>query len=261
MQLYEKSTHFILELLQNADDNSYDCSNPTLNFTYTPGSLRVDSNEVGFSASNVEAICSIQESTKRSTGYIGEKGIGFKSLFKVADIVWISSRQYSFKFDKREPLGMITPTWASFPKPTIPKWTSFFLQLSVDYDEAELIQELLNFDITLLMFLKSIREINIKVTQSDGKQLTKKLLKTEENEQDDIVTVLQDGPTSSRYLICRHSAQGLPLEHKRMNASSSDMLLAFSIIKASQEPQLGLQNVYAFLPIRKCGFKVREPNQ
>ena len=38
----KKDTHFLLELIQNADDNSHDCGNPTLSFTYKPGCLRID---------------------------------------------------------------------------------------------------------------------------------------------------------------------------------------------------------------------------
>jgi HSP90 family molecular chaperone len=109
--LYEKSTHFLLEIIQNADDNTYNTSTPTLSFSYKPGSLRIDCNEVGFTADNVEAICAINRSTKsakKTAGeYIGEKGIGFKSVFKAADVVWISSRE--FKFDQSKFLGMVTP--------------------------------------------------------------------------------------------------------------------------------------------------------
>ncbi|KAM5385312.1 hypothetical protein ACJZ2D_000953 [Fusarium nematophilum] len=80
----------LLELIQNAEDNTYDCATPSLSFTYKRGSLRVDCNEIGFSDSNVRAICKIGESTKaglgRSARYIGEKGIGFKSVFKVASV-------------------------------------------------------------------------------------------------------------------------------------------------------------------------------
>jgi HSP90 family molecular chaperone len=74
-----------------------------LSFSYAPGSLRIDCNEVGFTAGNVEAICAINQSTKsakKADGeYIGEKGIGFKSVFKAADLVWISSHEYMFKLD------------------------------------------------------------------------------------------------------------------------------------------------------------------
>ena len=72
--LYSKKTHFVLELIQNADDNSYPAgSTPTLLMSSQGRRMFVHCNEVGFDASNVRAICSIGKSTKNtSSGYIGE---------------------------------------------------------------------------------------------------------------------------------------------------------------------------------------------
>jgi hypothetical protein len=59
------------------------------------GYLWVACNEDGFTESNVQAICEISDSTKRISGsrkgFIGEKGIGFRSVFSVADKVGVSS--------------------------------------------------------------------------------------------------------------------------------------------------------------------------
>lgn len=72
-ELYSKSTHFVLELVQNADDNKYaEGVTPTLSLLLDPDKLTVWCNEVGFNAQNVRAICSIGKSTKTSnSGYIG----------------------------------------------------------------------------------------------------------------------------------------------------------------------------------------------
>ena len=46
----------------------------------------LSSNDIGFMGDDVEAICAIGESTKkRKEGFIGQKGIGFKSVFSVTD--------------------------------------------------------------------------------------------------------------------------------------------------------------------------------
>src|ERR1017187_9806626 len=96
-ELNSKETHFILELLQNAEDNEYADKQPELalsisvdNPTSTPladGCLVVLNNEVGFQLENVRSLCSVGQSTKkeRNHGYIGEKGIGFKSVFRVTN--------------------------------------------------------------------------------------------------------------------------------------------------------------------------------
>ena len=93
--LYSKDTHFIFELIQNAEDNTYQAVEPSLSFRLvkvdptaathgTYGALIIQNNEIGFSSENVDAICAVGKTTKiKIQGYIGEKGIGFKSVFRV----------------------------------------------------------------------------------------------------------------------------------------------------------------------------------
>lgn len=260
-QLYERSTHFLLELIQNADDNSYTTPTPTLNFSYKPGYLRIDCNEVGFTSENVEAICSISRSTKggKTTDgeYIGEKGIGFKSVFKAADVVWISSRELTFKFDKTKFLGMVTPVWAELPEPTRIGWTSIYLKFSKTYEEEALLDELRTFDANLLIFLRRVREINIRVTDAHETSCEQKIWKADSQQEQHSVTILHAGKDTSPYLIRSHAIQDLPKEQKRPNWSRTKVLLGFPVAEASEEPRLVPQKVYAFLPIRNYGLKVR----
>ena len=105
-QLYSKPTHFLLELLQNADDNAYAAdTTPKLSVVYRDdGFLWFGCNERGFSEANLRALCTVDESTKKVQGtskeYTGEKGIGFKSVFRVADVVWIKSGALSVSLAK-----------------------------------------------------------------------------------------------------------------------------------------------------------------
>jgi hypothetical protein len=84
-QLYTDITHFILELIQNADDNVYHANlHPTLRLQLARSELLVECNEIGFSEENVRAICDLNASTKKwrkkvDDGFIGEKGIGKKN--------------------------------------------------------------------------------------------------------------------------------------------------------------------------------------
>ncbi|CAO2650180.1 Nn.00g014720.m01.CDS01 [Neocucurbitaria sp. VM-36] len=258
-QLYDKSTHFLLELLQNADDNAYKCQTPTMNLTYRPGSLRIDCNEVGFSEENVKAICSIGESTKkglnRSSGYIGEKGIGFKSVFKVADIVWISSRQFNFKFDRSQDLGIIAPLWEDFPEPTIPGYTSFFMRLADGHHEEELMQDIRLLDPTLLVFLRRIRELNLSITRTDESIWSTRLSRTDTWESGNLVVNLSQGDSSVQYLVTKHVVNHVVNEIKRPGCLESELLLAFPITDKSNERKGAIQSVYAFLPIRSYGFR------
>jgi hypothetical protein len=69
--LYSKSAHFVLELVQNADDNSYAAGVvPTIEF-HQKGQqqqqleeLVVCNNERGFREGDVEALCDVSRSTK-----------------------------------------------------------------------------------------------------------------------------------------------------------------------------------------------------
>jgi hypothetical protein len=67
-------------------------------YSYKSGILRIDCNEKGFSRTNMEALCVNRRSTKKcgdnSAAFIGEKGMGFKSVFKMANVVGITSGFY-----------------------------------------------------------------------------------------------------------------------------------------------------------------------
>ncbi|OCK83978.1 hypothetical protein K432DRAFT_463823 [Lepidopterella palustris CBS 459.81] len=230
-ELYTKSTHFLLELIQNADDNTYNSRNPTLNFSYKNGGLRVDCNEIGFTPSNVKAICTIKGSTKaglgHSTRYIGEKGIGFKSVFKVANVVHIFSRNFSFKFDKRQPVGMVAPIWEKFPEKTLRDHTSFYLQLSGDYAEDELVHEIRQLDPRMLIFLRQLKEINLTIARNNEKPWTQSLRRTDKVENGTLFTTLHQESSSWKYVITRHHFEDLPPEPKRPGCSNSEVLIAF----------------------------------
>ncbi|KAM0617931.1 hypothetical protein ACHAP0_001196, partial [Verticillium nonalfalfae] len=160
-------THFLLELIQNADDNMYTADAPTLAISYRPGRVRIDCNERGFSRKNIEAICRICQSTKsgrsKSAGFVGEKGIGFKAVFKVASTVWISSGHYSFRFDRDGHLGMIAPIWDAFPEASKPGFTSIYLKLARDCNEGGIVDELRSYDAKILIFLRRLQRLEIDV--------------------------------------------------------------------------------------------------
>ncbi|MGN0805282.1 MAG: sacsin N-terminal ATP-binding-like domain-containing protein [Candidatus Coproplasma sp.] len=106
---------YINELLQNADDCKYPESvTPEFRLEIDKGLKIIGTryNEIGFKKSNVRAITAIGESTKKklmdgeksSDNLIGEKGVGFKSVFAVADKVSIYSGDFCFSLSAKEPL-------------------------------------------------------------------------------------------------------------------------------------------------------------
>ena len=75
-ELYAGNVHFVLELIQNADDNHYHpgCT-PTLRMVAAQNKLLFVNNEAGFREKDILALCSIGASTKKASdaGYIGNK--------------------------------------------------------------------------------------------------------------------------------------------------------------------------------------------
>ena len=145
-ELYCEDSHFLFELLQNADDNRYDPDSiPTLaieldRHAESDGKevfeLLVFNNELGFRVDDVRALCDVGASTKAlpddvaaAAAMTGEKGIGFKAVFRVTATPEIHSRSaindtaFHFRFeahDSANPLGMIVPHWCR----EHPRWQS-----------------------------------------------------------------------------------------------------------------------------------------
>lgn len=141
-----------------------------MKITYSKNTLRFDTNEVGFDMANLEALCSIGNSSKASSRqdrrYIGEKGIGFKSVFRVSTEVYVLSGHYSFKFKRDSPLGMITPIWVDkFPGTPLPGFTSILLVLSQQWNAGSIIEQLRCLDARYLMFLRKLREIEVQASE------------------------------------------------------------------------------------------------
>ena len=100
-----KPQRFLMELLQNIDDANY-LKEPYVKISFQNNRLILNYNETGFTKENVAAITAIGDSTKQylaNENITGEKGIGFKSIFNVANTVEIHSNNYHFILSDEEP--------------------------------------------------------------------------------------------------------------------------------------------------------------
>ncbi|TGJ84215.1 hypothetical protein E0Z10_g4585 [Xylaria hypoxylon] len=245
--LYQNSMHFLLEILQNSDDSEFQDSDPVMKITYHNRTIRFDTNEVGFRRRDVEAICSVGNSSKKELGQrkrrIGEKGIGFKSVFRISEVVSITSGYYSFRFTTQEPLGMLAPICSPFPGDIVEGHTSMLLQLSPNIDVDEVVGDLKKLDVA---DDGSVTEIALQ--QKTGHPTL--------SSGSDICAVEPD--SLSPYLIFRHTASHLPTEEKRAGWNESEIILAFPMGLWASASLVGLSkpnNVYSFLPIRDYGFQ------
>lgn len=185
----------------------------------------------------------------------GEKGIGFKSVFTVANEVHISSGPYTFHFDRTAQLGMITPVWGS-AYPRRRGWTTFHLRLAPSENGTDLSAQLSGLRPTLLLFLRQLRSLNViapGVAQHGALQIRR-----EDGPGDDLVSLerIHDGErTVERYVLVRHLARTPSQEPGREGIEQSEIMLAFPVTE-SGEPVIEMQEVHAFLPLRCYGFNV-----
>ena len=101
-QLYSDKTHFIYELVQNADDNK----SRHLELQLGENELLVWNDGCQFSKKDVRSICSIGLSNKDLT-QIGNFGIGFKAVYAYTDLPEIYSGDERFRIRNfKEPEGI-----------------------------------------------------------------------------------------------------------------------------------------------------------
>ena len=172
---YKESTHFLYELLQNAEDSSERryMKSKTENTFYAKIELYEDRLEFRhngdpFDLKDVEGICGIVNTTKtEELGMIGKFGIGFKSVYAYTKTPKIYSGEFSFsisdyvlpnKIEKRNDLK------ASETLIVVP-FNDVELNSKSSYQKIK--SKLSNIDYNILLFLNRIRKLSITV---DGKE-------------------------------------------------------------------------------------------
>ncbi|CAH0043331.1 unnamed protein product [Clonostachys solani] len=280
--LYSSTARFIFELLQNADDNSYKATrqaggDPCVSFSVYPDRLVLECNEDGFTAENVRAICNLGKSSKKGAqGYIGEKGIGFKSVFIAAWKVEIQSGALSFYFQHRKQdtgIGMINPIWFD-PETTLPaNTTRMTLHFHEDVKQADIVQLLRNLQVEILLFLQKLKVINISVygehNESPAWSRVVRMKRSDPSSDTAEIRVKETGSSANapgqsvyRFFVVRHEAKNLqPNENRQYDAketekkawSTSQVIVAFPLDKNSQ-PIIQSQELFAFMPVRRVGF-------
>jgi len=176
--LYSRDTHFIFELIQNAEDNEYSSSvPPRLAFEICLQEIEgksgpvliVHNNETGFEEKHVRALCQVGKSTKqKAQGYIGEKGIGFKSVFRVTTCPYIFSNGFQFclpEHDSETGLGYIVPRWVPVQDVQTPSGeTTIVLPMDKDEESGRIVTNALR-DIApeTILFLTKLKAIQVSV--------------------------------------------------------------------------------------------------
>ncbi|CAM8975537.1 unnamed protein product [Rhodiola kirilowii] len=269
-ELYSQDSHFLLELVQNADDNVYPKNaEPTLIFILHETGIVVLNNEHGFSAQNIRALCDIANSTKKVAGaeYIGKKGIGFKSVFRVTDAPEIHSNNFHVNFDIRKGrIGFVCPTvvppcdiemftklaCGGTDKKDSSSWrTCIVLPFSskISGTATSIIPMFADLHPSLLLFLHRLRCIKLRNTLDDSLIVMKK-----EIIGDGIIKV-SHGVEEMTWLVVSQQMQANALG---ADSKTTEISIAFTLLESAEgdySPCLNQQPVFAFLPLRTYGLK------
>ncbi|KAI0489261.1 hypothetical protein KFK09_029103 [Dendrobium nobile] len=271
-ELYSQDSHFILELVQNADDNIYTGNvEPELVFILHETGIVVLNNELGFSAENIRALCDVGNSTKKGSGggYIGKKGIGFKSVFRVTDAPEIHSNGFHVKFDITEgQIGFVLPTVIPpFDADTLKQYlcgegyqgsdiawnTCIFLpfrsQSKGGASVSSIISMFSDLHPSLLLFLHRLRCIKFRNLLSD------RFIVMRKSTLPDGIVKISHGEEVMSWLVISKKLRSSVI---RTDVEATDISLAFTLQESEYgeyKPILRNQPVFSFLPLRNYGLK------
>ncbi|MGC8657114.1 MAG: sacsin N-terminal ATP-binding-like domain-containing protein, partial [Thermoplasmata archaeon] len=251
--LYPDKSHFVFELIQNADDNEYSTNEtPMIKFEIYQDKIVVKNNENGFTEENVKKMCTNNSTKNEESGKIGNKGIGFKSVFGITNNPKIYSNGFQFEFkhdsNKDNYLDFITPYWLEGDVPSFvnKNLTNIILPLREGIDIDEVTKEI-NFAKNSLIFLHKLKKIIIDNKIKNEYQE----ISLSKNDKDDRKIEIQvsnkDGRTDSTHYYVIHYVIHVEKENTEVH-------LAFKL-KKDGSADAGTQKVFAYLPIKDYGFK------
>ncbi len=161
--LYNDPSHFIYEILQNAED----ASAKAVRFELFNDRLDIHHDGRDFDFGDIEGVTGIGISTKRDdVTAIGKFGVGFKSVFAVTEAPYISSGEYNIGIeDFVVPVEMTTDNRRVGTLIRLP-FNHKFRPKEAVYDLVS--KKLENIGLKTLLFLRNIEEIKWSSTHGKG---------------------------------------------------------------------------------------------
>lgn len=272
--VFTRSSGFVLEFIQNAEDAGRGLTGEgEISISVNQRRLKFVHNGRPFDESNLGAICGIRSSKKPERGTLGYLGIGFKSVFKVADCVEVYSNGYHFKFDRNhsewaghtaDTPWHVIPLWIEQPsEPIEADTTTFIIHLRNDDAHAHLMEGLKAIRAELYLFLKWIKSIAI-TDEVAGKSWT---VEDSGSTTDGSTTLKQNGE-EHRFKFFRrevtvpeHVKPDRLTQEYRANVTKREIAVAFAIgADGNLDPSPATAmygGVYSFLPLgeSKSGAK------
>ena len=154
-QLYSERTHFIFELIQNAED----AGATDLTFTLFADRLEVRHDGRDFTVADVRGICGVGQGTKADDlTQIGEFGIGFKAVYAYTNSPRIYSGAECFRIEK-----YVRPHFVDTPGEPVPRTVFVFPFDRPEVPAAVAVREISaalgNIGVETLLFLRNIQRV------------------------------------------------------------------------------------------------------
>jgi hypothetical protein len=273
--VFTRSSGFILELIQNAEDSGLDMSElGHFEIKINQQRVKITHNGKPFNGNDVKAISGIRSSKKPERGFLGYLGIGFKSVLKITDRPEIYSNGFQFKFDRTywpDPSSTpwhVIPIWLDKPSESIdPTGTTFIIPFRGSTDASRITEEIKKIRLELYLFLRWLRKIEIE-DEVSGEHWT---LENLGEDQEGISTLKSDG--EERRFKFFHRKVVVPecvkedrlTEEYRANVTHREIAIGFALDKdgnlAPDEAGAMYGGVYSFLPLGEAKSGAKFPIQ
>ncbi len=244
---YSAETHYVLELIQNAEDEG----SKTISFTITNDHILVENDGEPFSSDDVFSICSAGQSRKENK--IGFFGIGFKSVFNITKNPQIISGNYNFllhDYIYPEPADQIPNSIKEFDQ-SRGAFFSLPINAKKDLDGKKLTQGLYEINERLMLFLHSLERIVFRdVTDEEESYWEIK----KEDLGDGFIKISNSGSGSnSSWKVFKKSVR---VPHKKeIRVKGKENVVKTLVVIAFPHPEENIdvtaEKVYCFLPTEK----------
>ena len=241
--LYSERTHFIFELIQNAED----AGATQLSFELQPGRLEVRHDGRPFTADDVRGVCGVGVSDKAGDlTAIGRFGIGFKSVYAYTRGPQVHSGDEHFRIE-----NFVRPV-AAEPVATAPGETVFifpFDRPDVPAAEAaaEIADALRRLPSVTLLFLRAISSIS---SAGTGLAIERTAARRSANSQ--LVTLTRAGAAGEDWLVWERELDAVAGRRAEIAFRADDGILT----GVERSP------LVVFFPTERetfCGFLVQGP--
>jgi hypothetical protein len=255
----------VLERIHHAENSHYEENvQPLLRVSVHSDRIQLSSNEQKLTEVDVRTICSVWRTFKKiKISFVGEKEIGLRSVFTLADEVHVLSRPFSFKFHKHQTLGLITPIWVPDEEvlATLDEdaQTAILFLPPAGNVSAHIFKEFKAIPPTVLLFLKRLKRLEISIFPEREREPVHKIYTSSLTNDIATLTEVINGEmnTTSKhhYRVCSKSCRTAFNEEGVVHSDDINVILAFPLDQHDNPTEV-TQPVHDFLPIGDFGFKV-----